>query len=216
VKGKGQNLPWVVALGLRIVGEENADRLVEELEAAVSAQYHKWQKNELRLVQERPQIKESLGGPSDVASFIFDHFLPLVIDRSRRDIPRGKHKILNLVTALEPDQFVGLVIVYADRIGDRDGVTRAFDILRTSSSVHRQQLKTYRKSSEGGHIAANPLKGKRAAERAARATRDQQIHEQAAEWRNSGKPKHMIAGKLAKKHGLSTDRIRKILKKSNP
>ncbi len=206
--GDGKNLPWVVALGLRIVGQENAERRIEELDAAVAVDFGRRQKNETHLA-ERSQIKDALSRSGDVASFIFDHLLPLMMDRSRRDLPRGKHKILDLVAALEPDQFVALVIVYADRVGDRDGVSRAFDIFTTSSSVHRQQLEAYRNSSEAGKKTANRSKGKLAA-------RDQRIHERAVKLGKSGRPERNIASILAKQFELTPTRIRTILKNTKP
>jgi hypothetical protein len=209
VTGDGKNLPWVVALGLRIVGQENADKLIEELDAAVATEFQRWQENDGRLAREHPQIAQALTNPGDVASFIFNHLLPLMMDRSRRDLPRGKHKILDLVAALEPDQFVALVIVYADRVGDRDGVSRAFDIFTTSSSVHRQQLEAYRKSSEGGKKTANRSKGKLAA-------RDQRIRERAVKLGKSGRPERNIASILAKQFELTPTRIRTILKNTKP
>ena len=45
---------------------------------------------------------------------------------------------------------LALVIVYAHRIGDQDGVGRAFDIYSSASTFHRQRLEAYRQSSEGG------------------------------------------------------------------
>ena len=207
--GDATKLPWHVALGVRIVGQENVDRLIEELDEAIASDFHRWQENDSRLARERPQIKETLSKSKDVASFIFNHLLPLMMDRSRRDLPRGKHKILDLVAALEPDQFVALVIVYADRVGDRDGVSRAFDIFTTSSSVHRQQLEAYRNSSKGGHQKAFRSKAERVA-------RDLRIREQAVKLRESGKPEHNLASILSKRFKLTPRTIRTILKNTKP
>jgi hypothetical protein len=216
VTGDGKNLPWVVALGLRIVGQEKADRLMEKLDAAVASDFHRWRENDSRLARERPQIAKALTNSRDVASFIFDHLLPRMMGRNRPNRGGRRHKVLDLVIALEPDQFVALVIVYADRICDRDGVNRAFDIFSSASSFHRQHLEAYRKSSEGGHTAANPSKGKRATERAARVVRDQRIRERRDELRKSGKPERNIASILAKQFELTPTRIRTILRNTKP
>jgi hypothetical protein len=216
VTGDGKNLPWVVALGLRIVGQENAERLIEELDEAVASDFHRWQENDSRLARERPQIGQALTSSRDVASFIFDHLLPRMMGRNRPNRGGRRHKVLDLVIALEPDQFVALVIVYADRIGDRDGVNRAFDIFSSASSFHRQHLKAHRKSSEGGHNAANPSKGERATEHADRAVRDQRIRERRDELLKSSTPERNIASLLAKQFELTPTRIRAIIKNTKP
>jgi hypothetical protein len=196
---------WAYALGRGKVGQENADRLTEELNAAVAADFLKWQENEERLAQERPQVLEGIALSKDVTSFILDHLLPQLMDGQRsKDRPKT-HKILDLVVALEPDQFVALVQLYAHRIGDRKGVSRALDILSAPSSFHRQHLKAYRDSYVGGRERAARAK-------AALRERDQKILKRRDELLAEGKTKHNIASILGKEFERTATRIRQILK----
>ena len=143
----------------------------------------------------------------DVASFIFDHLLPQLMDRQRFRGPRKKYKILDLVDALEPDQFFGLVLLYALRIEDRDGVSRAYDILLAPSSFYLQRLGAYRNSREGGRTKAN-------LSRAKLAKRNQRILERANTLLEEGKQRRNIAGILAKENELTSTTIRMILRNS--
>lgn len=111
------------------VGREDYEQLTDKLDAAVTADFQKWREYEERLTQERPQVFAGSPTPKDVTTFILDHLLPQKMGSGRSNARGKKHKILNLVATLEPYQFVGLVLLYAIRIGDRDGVSRAFDIL---------------------------------------------------------------------------------------
>ena len=112
---------------------------------------------------------------------------------------------MDLIVALEPDEFAGLVLVYAYRIGDPDGVSRAVDILTAPSSFYRQHLKAYRDSHVGGR------------EKAARAKarlreRNQKILKRHNELLAKGKPKRNIAGILGEEFKLTAARIRDVLK----
>ncbi len=199
------NQRWAARFARAKVGQENADRLTEELNAAVAADFLKWKENEERLAQERPQVLEGIALSKDVTSFILDHLLPQLMDGQRsKDRPKT-HKILDLVVALEPDQFVALVQLYAHRIGDRDGVNRAYDILLAPSSFYRQRLKAYQDSHVGGR------------ERAARAKaghkeRKQQILKRRDKLLANGIAERNIAGILGGKYTLTPTRIRQILK----
>ena len=199
------NQRWAVRFAQARVGQENADRLIEELNAAVAADFLKWQEKEERLAQERPQVLEGIALSKDVTSFIFDHLLPRMMGQKRPGGRGKKHKILDLVGALESDQFFGLVFLYAQRIDDPVGASRAFDILITPSHFYRQQLKAYRNSLVGGR------------EKAARAKaplreRDQKILKRRDELLAEGKTKHNIASILGKEFGRTSTRIRQILK----
>jgi hypothetical protein len=138
----------------KYVGRENAERLTDEIEKAVSADLKKWDENEKRFAQDFSPIMKSIVTQSDVTSFIFDHLLPLKMNRRRPNSKGKRHKILDLALALEPDQFVGLVLLYAIRLNDRARVGRALDMLLAPSNPYKQHLKAYRKSSEGGHEKA--------------------------------------------------------------
>ena len=199
------NQRWAFAIARSKVGQENADRLTEELNAAVAADFLKWKENEERLAQERPQVLEGIALSKDVTSFIFDHLLPLMMD-PKRSVRRGKkHKILDLVGALEPDQFFGLVLLYAHRIGDPVGVSRAYDILITPSHFYRQQLKAYRDSLVGGREKAARAK-------AGHKERKQQILKRRDKLLANGIAERNIAGILGEKFKLTPTRIRQILK----
>ena len=195
------NQLWAVRFARAKVGQENADRLTEELNAAVAADFLKWQENEERLAQERPQVLEGIALSKDVTSFIFDHLLPQLMDRQRSKERPKTHKILDLIVELEPDQFVALILLYAQRIGDPVGVSRALDILLAPSSFYRQRLKAYRDSHVGGR------------ERAARAKAGhQQILKRRDKLLANGIAERNIAGILGKEFKLTPTRIRQILK----
>ena len=105
VTGTANDQTWAFALGRGKVGQENSDRLTDEFAAAVGADFLRWQENEERLAQERPQVLEGIAIPKDVTSFIFDHLLPQLMDRQRSKERPKTHKILDLIVALEPGQF---------------------------------------------------------------------------------------------------------------
>ncbi len=199
------NQPWAFAIARSKVGQENADRLTEELNAAVAADFLKWKENEERLAQERPQVLEGIALSKDVTSFIFDHLLPQMMGRKRPGGRGKKHKILGLVGALESDQFFGLVFLYAQRIDDPVGASRAFDILITPSHFYRQQLKAYRDSLVGGREKAARAK-------AGLGVRNQDILKRHNELLANGKSKRNIASILGKEFELTATRIREILK----
>ena len=92
------------------------------------------------------------------------------------------------------------------RIGNRDGVSRAFDILTTPSSVYRHHLKAYRDSYRGGVKKA-------AGKKEELAVRNQNILKRASELHAKRMAKHNIASILAREFDLSSTRIRQILKK---
>ena len=199
------NQRWAFAIARGKVGRENADGLTDELGTAVGTDFLKWREHEERLAQERPQVLEGIALSKDVTSFILDHLLPQLMDGQRSKERPKTHRILDLIVALEPDQFVGLVQLYAHRIGDRDGVNRAYDIQLLPSSFYLQRLKAYRDSHVGGR------------ERAARAkpglrVRNQDILKRRDELLAKGKTKRDIAGILGKDFKLTDTRIRQILK----
>ncbi len=150
VTGTATDQTWAFALGRGKVGQENADRLTDELGAAVGADFLKWQEHEARLPRRMRKIEEGVPQPCDFTSFIFDHLLPQSTDRKLSKGHVLNKEFLDLVKKLEPDQFVGLVLLYAHRIGDRDGVSRAYSVLVAPSSVYRHHLKAYRDSHRGG------------------------------------------------------------------
>ncbi len=205
--GTATDQTWAFALGRGKVGQENADRLTDELGAAVGADFLKWQKHEVRLHRRLRKIEEGVPQPCDFTSFIFDHLFPQSTDRK---LSKGRvlnKEFLDLVKKLEPDQFVGLVLLYAHRIGDRDGVSRAYGILVAPSSGYRHHLKAYRDSHRGG--------GEKAArEKEKLAVRNQKILKRAKELLTNGKPKRNIASILAREFGLTATSIRNIGKNS--
>jgi hypothetical protein len=189
------------------VGRESADKLTDELEAAVSADLSRWHENEKRLAQDFSPIMKGMVTPNDVTSFIFVYLLPEKMKRRRAGTRKRNHKICELVIALEPDQFIGLVLLYAVRIDDRAGVGRAFDILMSTESPYRQNLKAYRDRHEGGRERAALAKPKLEA-------RDQEIVARAEALINKGIGERNISGILAKEFKLSPTRIRQILTKT--
>ncbi len=206
VTGTATDQTWAFALGRGKVGQENADRLTDELGAAVGADFLKWQEHEARLPRKIRKIEEGVPQPCDFTSFIFDHLLPQSTDRKLSKGHVLNKEFLDLVKKLEPDQFVGLVLLYAHRIGDRDGVSRAYGILVAPSSIYRHQLKACRDRHRGG--------GEKAArQKETLAVRNQKILKRANELLIKGKPKRNIASILAREFDLSSTRIRQILKK---
>jgi len=199
------DLRWAYAIARMYVGRESADELTDRLEAAMSADFERWRENNERMAQDFSPIVKGIGIPSDVTSFILDHVLPLRMQR--QSAKARKHEVLELVIALEPDEFIGLILLYAVRIEDRAGVGRAFDILMATSSPYKQRLKAYRGSSEGGRQKASQAK-------AERAVRDRRILERAVELCSSGKRERDIASILAKEFNLSSTHIRTIRRKS--
>ena len=115
-------------------------------------------------------------------------------------------KVLDLAKKLEPDQFVGLVLLYAHRIGDRNGVRRAYGFLTAPSSPYRQRLKAYRDSHVGG-LEKSARTGEKLRKR------DQEILDRANELLKKEQPRRNIASILAKEFALTPARIRQILKK---
>ncbi len=196
---------WAFALGRGKVGQENADRLTDELGAAVGADFLKWQKHEVRLHRRLRKIEEGVPQPCDFTSFIVDHLLPQSTDRKLSKGHVLNKEFLDLVKKLEPDQFVGLVLLYAHRIGDRDGVSRAYGILVAPSSIYRNHLKAYRDSYRGGREKA-------AGKKEELAPRNQNILKRAGELLAKGIPKRNIAGMLGNEFKLTATRIREILK----
>jgi len=175
------------------------------LHAAIAAAFLRWQENEARIVQERPQVWEGITLSTNVTNFIFDHLLPSLMHQKQSGKRLKTHKILELIVALEPDQFIGLVLVYAHRIGDRDGVSRAFDIFMLPSSFYRQHLKAYRDSHAGGLEKAFHAK-------AGLKKRNQEILKRRNELLAKGKLKRNIAGILGNEFKLTATSIRGILK----
>ena len=50
------NQRWAFRFAQGVVGQENVDRLAEELHTAIAATFLRWQENEARIAQERPQV----------------------------------------------------------------------------------------------------------------------------------------------------------------
>jgi len=177
------------------------NELVDRLEAAVQSSrvYCK----PLGLHHSRyPGEDDGLGAQSEsVTLYILDHLLRYTLDRELAKI-YGKHEcLLDLIKELEAEEFLGVVLLYANRVGDHD-------IFVINPTPYLELLRTYRRRRKGGL-------GKGESIRQVLAERDAKIREKADTFRAAGRPKYEIASVLAERHGISPQHIRRILKKTN-
>ena len=200
-------LVWPYAIARAKVGREIFEELTDRLDAAIGSDFSAWQENEAQVAQKFSKLVEGINRPRDVATFILDNLLPLYTSTKASKGRRINQEFLNLIKELEPVQFIALVILYALRIGDQDGVSRAFDIYTSPTSLYLQHLEAYRDRHKGGLQRA-------AKSRRRFAERDQKILDKAEELHAKGIPKNHIASRLANEFDLTSTRIRQILRKT--
>lgn len=132
----------------------------------------------------------------DTVSYLLDHILRHSADRDLTAKKKTKRKpntmLLSLVSVLTPEQLIGLLTVYSDRHGDREGVLRGAEILRNHCYPYRYALTSLRGRASGGQSSGVSRREKTQ-------NRDRRIREAAAQLAKQGKAKHEVVGILAQR-----------------
>ncbi len=187
---------------------EAVSQRVDRLEAAVQNSFIEI--SDLGLsVSQYPGEDDGHNAPSqDTTRYVLDHLLPHALNPKQTKIYGRNQLLVDLLNELEPEEFVAVVLLYADRVGDAEGVRRAHDILVINPAPYVELIGAYRRRRKGGQ-------GKRENIAQVLAERDAKIRKEAGTLRAAGRPKNEIASVLAERHGFSPQHIRRILKKTN-
>ena len=193
-------------------GADAREDLVGRMETAVRSSFI--ENDDLGLsVSQYPGEDDGDEPPSrDTASYVIEHLLPHTFGTSA-DKGRGRNEgLLALSKELEPHEFVAVLLLYADRIGDTAAVRRAHDLIIKPTHPALELLHSYRRRLKGGYGRASALNKDLS-------PRDNAIRERAERLRASGRPEREIVGIITQltslTDGLGPRQIRRILKNTD-
>ncbi len=147
--------------------------------------------------------------PRDIVNYVLDHVWRFTTDAELSRAHGPCEGMLELVKETEPGEFIALLTLYADTIGDSEGVQRGAFLLETGCVPYREQLQAYKRRVAGG-------KSRGANQSVENAERNAKIQATANALLRDGKPGHEITHILAKRFKLSPRQIRRIaLKKTD-
>lgn len=195
---------WPVALARALLAQNSSNEtggLLNQLVHAVETSFIDWRKAEERRAQNLGEEQNGIAPPRDRASYIYDYVLPRCLDRKSFGASDKNQAVIGLLRTLEPDRFIALVLLYAARFNDVDGVRRAYDVLTMPSSPYRELLETFHHHRRGGLTRS-------------RTNQQKKIIRCALELLEKGASRRDVAGMIAQDLELSSAYVRRILKKN--
>ncbi len=133
---------------------EGADALADRLEAAVGANYDAWRDaGSIPSMEETFELNGARRPPENLAHYIFDHMFMSMFGSSWEQSaqkPPGNSAFRQFLLDYELDNTLAAVIVLADRRGDSEGVSYAWDIFTRPVQPYSKLFDAYKRQREGG------------------------------------------------------------------
>jgi hypothetical protein len=192
---------------LKLRSRSGPDELIRHLDEVIAKRYRAWTSSQLERATLHGEVADGIDPPRDIVSYLLDHALPPSLFRLPDSGSERIEELRELARELDEGGYLALLLVYADHLGDVEGVRRAWDHFTNARSPYWRMFTQFRDRSHGGvakRVASKEIE-----------TRNIEMLREAHELRRSNMAEPKVVRKLAKKHNLTTRHVQNILKKWN-